>query len=608
MCGIIGYVGGDEVVPVLLDGLRRLEYRGYDSAGMAVMDGGTINVLRAAGKLGNLEQRAYHEPLHGTVGIGHTRWATHGAPTEANAHPQTDTNGSVAVVHNGILENYAGLRALLLDEGVDLQSDTDTELIAQLLGRESGTLSERVLAVLPRLEGQYAVVAVHRAEPDVVVAFRNGPPLVVGLGEGENIVASDVTALLHRTRRVIFLENGDVAVVRRDRVETLDGFGDAIERPVETLDWDAARAEKGGFRHFMLKEIFEQPDAIRNTVSAYLDQDRRGVNLEGLGFSSDELARLRRVHIVACGTSWHAALVGKFLVEELTGLPTEVDYASEYRYRSPLLGDDLLVVGITQSGETADTLAAMEIARDGGALLATVCNSRGSSAWRLATSRMLTQAGPEIGVASTKAFTTQLVALVLMALGLRASRGLANATDSDLVTELQRLPVAVERVLAIDDHLYRLGTELLSAAADSLYLGRGVLYPIALEGALKLKEISYLHAEGYPAGEMKHGPIALLQDGFPVVAVVPEGQSRDKIISNLMEVRARGARVLAVTVDVDDDLAHVADLVLPVPRVHRLLQPVVSVVPLQLLSYNVAVELGLDVDQPRNLAKSVTVE
>ncbi len=608
MCGIIGYVGGDEVVPVVLDGLRRLEYRGYDSAGMAVMDGGRINVLRAAGKLGNLEQRAYHEPLHGTVGLGHTRWATHGAPTEANAHPQTDTGGSVAVVHNGILENYGSLRASLIADGVELRSDTDTELIAQLLGRENGTLAERVLAVLPRLEGQYAVVAVHRAEPDVVVAFRNGPPLVVGLGEGENIVASDVTALLHRTRRVIFLENGDVAVVRRDKVETLDASGDIVERPVETLDWDAARAEKGGYRHFMLKEIFEQPDAIRNTVSAYLDSDRRGVNLDGLGFSTDELARLRRVHIVACGTSWHAALVGKFLVEELTGLPTEVDYASEYRYRSPLLGDDLLVVGITQSGETADTLAAMELARAGGALLATVCNSRGSSAWRLATSRMLTQAGPEIGVASTKAFTTQLVALVLMALGLRASRGLADSTDTDLVTELQRLPIAVERALAIDEQLYRLGTELLSAASDSLYLGRGILYPIALEGALKLKEISYLHAEGYPAGEMKHGPIALLQDGFPVVAVVPEGPPRDKIISNLMEVRARGASVLAVTTDVDDNLAHVVDLVLPVPRVHRLLQPVVSVVPLQLLAYNVAVELGLDVDQPRNLAKSVTVE
>ncbi len=608
MCGIIGYVGGDEVVPVVLDGLRRLEYRGYDSAGMAVMGEGEIGILRAAGKLGNLEQKAYHQPLHGTVGLGHTRWATHGAPTEANAHPQTDTAGSVAVVHNGILENYGSLRAQLLDEGVDLQSDTDTELIAQLLGRENGTLAERVLAVLPLLVGQYAVVAVHKAEPDTVVAFRNGPPLVVGLGEGENIVASDVTALLHRTRRVIFLENGDVAVVRRNGVAVLDAAGDEIERSVETLDWDAARAEKGGFRHFMLKEIFEQPDAIRNTVRAYLDQDRRGVNLGGLGFSDDELARLRRVHIVACGTSWHAALVGKFLIEELTGLPTEVDYASEYRYRSPLLGDDLLVVGITQSGETADTLAAMELARDGGALLATVCNSRGSSAWRLATSTMLTQAGPEIGVASTKAFTTQLVALVLMALGLRAARGLTDETDRILVAELQRLPIAVERALAIDDELYRLGTELLSDAADSLYLGRGILYPIALEGALKLKEISYLHAEGYPAGEMKHGPIALLQDGFPVVAVVPEGPSRDKIISNLMEVRARGASVLAVSADFQDDLAHVADLVLPVPRVHPLLQPVVSVVPLQLLAYNVAVELGLDVDQPRNLAKSVTVE
>ncbi len=608
MCGIIGYVGGDEVVPVVLDGLRRLEYRGYDSAGMAVLGDGEIGILRAAGKLGNLEQRAYHQPLHGTVGLGHTRWATHGAPTEANAHPQTDSDGSVAVVHNGILENYSQLRASLIDEGVELQSDTDTELIAQLLGRASGTLSQRVLTVLPQLVGQYAVVAVHRAEPDVVVAFRNGPPLVVGLGEGENIVASDVTALLHRTRRVIFLENSDVAVVRRECVSILDAAGNPVERKIEKLDWDAARAEKGGYRHFMLKEIFEQPDAIRNTVRAYLNSDRRGVNLEGLGFSGAELARLRRVHIIACGTSWHAALVGKFLIEELTGLPTEVDYASEYRYRSPLLGDDLLVVGITQSGETADTLAAMELARDGGALLATVCNSRGSSAWRLATSRMLTQAGPEIGVASTKAFSTQLVALVLMALGLRAARGLSDETDSELVAELQRLPMAVETALSIDEDLFRLGTELLSDATDSLYLGRGILYPIALEGALKLKEISYLHAEGYPAGEMKHGPIALLQDGFPIVAVIPEGLSRDKIISNLMEVRARGASVLAVSADGDEDLSHVADLVLPIPRVHRLLQPVVSVVPLQLLAYNVAVELGLDVDQPRNLAKSVTVE
>jgi len=608
MCGIIGYVGPDEVVPVLLDGLRRLEYRGYDSAGIAVMGSDEIGILRAAGKLGNLEQKAYQEPLHGTVGIGHTRWATHGAPTEANAHPQTDSRGQVAVVHNGILENYGRLRRELLELGVELQSDTDTELIAQLLGREEGSLAERVLAVLPRLEGQYAVVAVHRAEPDVVVAFRNGPPLVIGLGEEENLVASDVTALLHRTRRVVYLENGDIAEVRRDALRLLDFSGGEIERAVDTLVWDAARAEKGGYRHFMLKEIFEQPDAIRNTVRAYLDQERRGVNLEGLGFSEGELARLRRIHLVACGTSWHACLVGKFVLEELTGLPTEVDYASEYRYRTPLVGDDVLVIGVTQSGETADTLAAMEMAREAGALLATVCNVRGSSAWRLAPSRILTQAGPEIGVASTKAFTTQLVAMVLIALGLRAARGLADETDVELVTGLQRLPQAIERALALDEGLFDLGTEMLANATDSLYLGRGILYPIALEGALKLKEISYLHAEGYPAGEMKHGPIALLQEGFPVVAVVPGGTNRDKLISNLMEARARGATVLAVADESADEIVDIADLTLTVPTVHPLLQPVVTVVPLQLLAYHVAVELGLDVDQPRNLAKSVTVE
>jgi len=608
MCGIIGYVGPDEVVPVLLDGLRRLEYRGYDSAGIAVMGSDEIGILRAAGKLGNLEQRAYQEPLHGTVGIGHTRWATHGAPTEANAHPQTDSRGQVAVVHNGILENYGRLRRELLELGVELQSDTDTELIAQLLGREEGSLAERVLAVLPRLEGQYAVVAVHRAEPDVVVAFRNGPPLVIGLGEEENLVASDVTALLHRTRRVVYLENGDIAEVRRDALRLLDFSGGEIERAVDTLVWDAARAEKGGYRHFMLKEIFEQPDAIRNTVRAYLDQERRGVNLEGLGFSEGELARLRRIHLVACGTSWHACLVGKFVLEELTGLPTEVDYASEYRYRTPLVGDDVLVIGVTQSGETADTLAAMEMAREAGALLATVCNVRGSSAWRLAPSQILTQAGPEIGVASTKAFTTQLVAMVLIALGLRSARGLADETDVELVTGLQRLPQAIERALALDEGLFDLGTEMLADATDSLYLGRGILYPIALEGALKLKEISYLHAEGYPAGEMKHGPIALLQEGFPVVAVVPGGTNRDKLISNLMEARARGATVLAVADESADEIVDIADLTLTVPTVHPLLQPVVTVVPLQLLAYHVAVELGLDVDQPRNLAKSVTVE
>jgi glucosamine--fructose-6-phosphate aminotransferase (isomerizing) len=608
MCGIIGYVGADEVVPVILDGLRRLEYRGYDSAGMAVIGDDGIHILRAAGKLRNLEQRAYHEPLYGTTGVGHTRWATHGAPTEANAHPQVDADGEIAVVHNGILENYAALRRELVDAGVELASDTDTELIAQLLGRETGNLAERVLKVLPRLQGQYAVVTVRRAEPDTVVAFRQGPPLVLGIGRGENLVASDVTAILHRTREVVYLENGEVAVVRADRVELFDATGGTVERKPETLDWDAGRVEKGGYRHFMLKEIFEQPDAIRNTVRAHLDAQRSGVIVDGLGIPADRLDRLRRIHLVACGTSWHSSLVGKFVLERLTGLPTEVDYASEYRYRDPLLGDDLLVVGVTQSGETADTLSAMELAAAGGALLATVCNVRGSSSWRLATARMLTQAGPEIGVASTKAFTTQLVALMVLALALRRARGLADQLDELLVRELQRLPLAVEEVLRTDRALYRRGTEILSEATDSLYLGRGILYPIALEGALKLKEISYRHAEGYPAGEMKHGPIALVTDGFPVVAVATATATRDKLLGNLMEVRARGATVLAVAEPGADDVAEIAELVLPVPAVHPLLQPVVAVVPLQLLAYNVAVELGHDVDQPRNLAKSVTVE
>jgi len=608
MCGIIGCVGSEEVVPVLLDGLSRLEYRGYDSAGLAVLGAdGEIQVLRAAGKLHNLQQLAYHQPLHGTVGLGHTRWATHGAPTEANAHPQTDTAGAVAVVHNGILENYAGLREELIAAGVELRSDTDTELIAQLLGQERGSLVARVMAVLPRLHGQFAVVAVHRSEPERVVAFRQGPPLVLGVGDGENIVASDVTALLHRTRQVVFLEQGDIAEVRRDAFRVLSGAGDPVERPVEVLDWDAGRVEKGGYRHFMLKEIFEQPDAIRNTVQSYLSSDRGAVHLEGSGFRAQDLATVRRIHLAACGTSWHAALVGKFLIESLAGIAVEVDYASEYRYRAPLLADDVLVVGVSQSGETADTLSAMELARDRGARLGTICNVRGSSSWRLAAARMLTQAGPEIGVASTKAFTTQLVALLLLALALRRARGLADSTDSELVAELQRLPLAVEQTLRAERRVYQRGTEILTAPS-SLYLGRGILYPIALEGALKLKELSYLHAEGYPAGEMKHGPIALVEDRFPVVAVALDTPTRGKLLGNLMEVKARGAVVVAVAERDAEEVKDVADLVLPVPRVHPLLQPVVAVLPLQLLAYNVAVERGLDVDQPRNLAKSVTVE
>ena len=607
MCGIIGYLGSHGAVPVLLDGLRRLEYRGYDSAGLAVVDRDGIQVLRAAGKLSNLEELAFDTPLRGSVGVGHTRWATHGAPTEANAHPQRDASGHIAVVHNGILENYSELRRELLDAGVPLTSDTDTELIAQLLGRAEGTLSERVSAVLERLVGQFAVVALSRDEPGTIVAFRNGPPLVVGVGEDETIVASDVVALLHRTRDVIYLENGDVAVVDRDGVR-ITNDGRAVDRPVETLDWDAGRIDKGGYRHYMLKEIHEQPDAVRNTVGVYLNADRSAVDLGDWGFDDDRLTAIERIQLVACGTSWHACLVGKFLIERLTGLPTDVDYGSEYRYRRPLVGPEVLVVGVTQSGETADTLAAMELGRSRGAFLATICNVRGSSSWRLADARMLTQAGPEIGVASTKAFTTQLTAMVLLALALRQVRGLSNDEDPEIIRHLLRLPLQIEKAIEGNDGAYDEATALLSEAGDSLFLGRGPLYPIALEGALKLKEISYLHAEGYPAGEMKHGPIALLTEGFPVVAVAPATPTREKLLGNLMEVRARGAAVIAVAEADAGDVAEVADVVLPIPPVDTLLQPIVAVVPLQLLAYRVALELGLDVDQPRNLAKSVTVE
>jgi len=607
MCGIIGYLGPHEAVPVILEGLRRLEYRGYDSAGLAVLNEGEISVLRAPGKLAALEELAYKNPLHGHAGIGHTRWATHGAPTEVNAHPQMDENKQVAVVHNGIVENFGPLRSFLAAEGVNLISDTDTELIAQLLGRASGDLLQRVEEILPRLEGQFAVVAIHRGEKDVLIAFKNGPPLVIGYGEDEIIVASDVMALAHRTGRILYLKNGEIARIEGSEVRIFSR-GEEIHREPETIEWDPGRAEKGGFRHYMLKEIHEQPDAVRNTVLAHLDETRNRVRVEDLGLSPGLLSEIRRVHLVACGTSWHACLVGKFYIEHLCRIPVEVDYASEYRYREPLVGPDVLLIGVTQSGETADTLAAMELAGNQGAYLGTISNVRGSSAWRLASAQILTQAGPEIGVASTKAFTTQLTAFLLLALALQDHLGLADQRSSRILSGLKRLPLALKGILDNGDTPLERAVEIFSQAPDSLFLGRGMLYPIALEGALKLKEISYLHAEGYPAGEMKHGPIALLSEGFPVLALAPDTPGREKVLGNLMEVRARGASVIAVAEKDAVDVLGVTDLILPIPAVDPVLQPILGVVPLQLLAYRVAVELGLDVDQPRNLAKSVTVE
>ncbi len=606
MCGIVGYVGPREGVPVVLEALRHLEYRGYDSAGIAVHCGDRLAVLRAAGKLSNLAEKAYTAGLRGHLAIGHTRWATHGAPVERNAHPHTDEGGRVAVVHNGIIENFRELKRELERVGVRFSSDTDSEVIAHLLARAGGDLTAAALAVRSRLRGQYAVAAIAVGDPGTVVAFRNGPPLVVGLGEGENLVASDPAAVIAMTRRCIHLEDGDVAVVRADGVTVLDASGSPVERAVVTLDWEPGEVERGGFRHFMLKEIHEQPGAVSETLHALLP-DAGVPSLAHLGLDAATLRRFTSVRLVACGTSWHAALVGKFYLERLARVACEVEYASEFRYREPLLSSGTLVVGITQSGETADTIAAMRLAAGAGASLATVCNVRGSLAERLAAFRLGTHAGPEIGVASTKAFTTQLVALLALALAWRDAKGLPASETGALLERAWALPYDIEGALGHADELAAVADEL-QHASDALYIGRGALYPLALEGALKLKEISYLHAEGYPAGEMKHGPIALLDENFPVIALCPAGELAEKVRSNIEEVRARKAPVYVIGDATDARLAELARAVVPLPAVPWPLLPVVAAVPLQLLAYEVAVRRGCDVDQPRNLAKSVTVE
>jgi len=606
MCGIVGYVGPREAVPVILDALRRLEYRGYDSAGVAVHAGDRLEVLRAEGKLINLVERAYASGFHGHLGLGHTRWATHGAPIERNAHPHTDAHGRVAVVHNGIIENYRELKAGLAAAGARFSSDTDSEVIAHLLASGAGDLVAQAVAARRKLTGQYAIAAVSLAEPDVIVAIRNGPPLVVGLGDGETLVASDPAAVIALTRRCVHLEDGDVAIVRRDGVRVLDSDGRPVARSEVTLDWEPGQAERGGYRHFMLKEIHEQPGAVSETLQALLPLGG-GHDLAHLGLDPERLAQVTDVRLVACGTSWHAALVGKFYLERLARVPCEVDYASEFRYREPLLGERTLVVGITQSGETADTVAAMRLAAAAGSWLGSVCNVRGSLAERLAAARIPTHAGPEIGVASTKAFSTQLVALLALAIAVRQARGLDADETAALVDRARALPYDLEGTLRRGGVVTPVA-EALEHATNALYLGRGVLYPLALEGALKLKEISYLHAEGYPAGEMKHGPIALLDEGFPVVALCPPGELAEKVLSNVQEVHARNAPVFALGDPADEALAELAELVIPVPEVPWPLSPMVAAVPLQLLAYEVAVRRGCDVDQPRNLAKSVTVE
>jgi glucosamine--fructose-6-phosphate aminotransferase (isomerizing) len=606
MCGIVGYVGGREGVPVVLEALRHLEYRGYDSAGVAVHCGDRLAVLRAPGKLINLAEKAYAAGLRGHLALGHTRWATHGAPIERNAHPHTDEQGRVAVVHNGIIENFRELKVELEGQGAHFSSDTDSEVIAHLLARGDGGLLAAAASVRGRLRGQYAVAAIARDDPGTVVAFRNGPPLVVGLGEGENLVASDPAAVITMTRRCIHLEDGDVVAVRANDVKVLGSGGREVQRAVITLDWEPGEVERGGFRHFMLKEINEQPGAVAETLHA-LFPDTGRPSLAHLGLDAATLLRFAAVRLVACGTSWHAALVGKFYLERLARVACEVEYGSEFRYREPLLGADTLVIGITQSGETADTVAAMRLAAEAGAGLATVCNVRGALAERLAKWSLSTHAGPEIGVASTKAFTTQLVALLALALAFREAKGLPEGETGALLERAWALPYDLDGMLARAPEVAGIASEL-EHASNALYLGRGVLYPLALEGALKLKEISYLHAEGYPAGEMKHGPIALLDENFPVIALCPAGELAEKVRSNIEEVRARKAPVYAFGGAADTRLAELARRVIALPELPWPLLPVATAVPLQLLAYEVAVRRGCDVDQPRNLAKSVTVE
>jgi glucosamine--fructose-6-phosphate aminotransferase (isomerizing) len=614
MCGIIGYIGSKPVVPVLLDGLRRMEYRGYDSAGVAVVSPEGIALRRSAGKLANLESAIRSEPVEGLYGVGHTRWATHGRPTEENAHPHRDCTGRVVVVHNGIIENYLELKHELQQQGHEFKTETDTEIVAHLVEREMDVdgLENAVRRALRVMRGMFAIVLVSVDDPEKIVAARNGPPIVVGLGDDEFFVASDIPAILSHTRDVVFLADEEMAIITRSGVEFTDYEGRAVSKTTQRVLWDPIAAEKGGHKHFMLKEIYEQPTAARDTILGRVSLDSGQIFLEELNLSPDTLRAVEKVTIIACGTSWHAGLVGKYLIEALAQVPVEVDYGSEYRYRNPIIGKNTLAIVITQSGETADTLAALREARRKGASSVAICNVVGSMATREADGTVFTHAGPEIGVASTKAFTSQLVALQLLALHMaQVRRTLAEADIRQHIEELLQLPNIIERAIKASAAVEKVAERFYNRT-DFLFLGRGINYPIALEGALKLKEISYIHAEGYPAGEMKHGPIALIDERMPVVAIAPNDHVFEKMVGNIQEAKARGGSVIAVTTRGDTRMAGVLDpekdVIVAMPATTPLLTPIVMTIPLQLLAYHIAVRRGCDVDQPRNLAKSVTVE
>jgi glucosamine--fructose-6-phosphate aminotransferase (isomerizing) len=621
MCGIVGYIGPKRVVPVIIEGLRKLEYRGYDSAGIAVVaPDGKLEIRRAPGKLRNLEEVIHKSPIEGTYGIGHTRWATHGRPTEENAHPHRDCTGQIVVVHNGIIENYLELKEQLQREGHQFVTETDTEVVAHLAERNSQggvPLEEAVRKSLKELRGIYSLVFLSSRDPHKIVAARIGPPSVIGLGDGEYFVASDIPALLEHTRNMFFLADGDIAVLTQSGVRVMDHDGRAVDRPAHHVAWDPIMAEKGGYKHFMQKEIFEQPRAVRDTLLGRISQDSGKVFLDEMHLSEQQFREFQQVRVVACGTSWHAGLAGKFMIERLARLQVEVDYGSEFRYRDPILDSKTLTVCISQSGETADTLAAQREAKLKGSPTLAICNVMGSMITREAAGTIITHAGPEIGVASTKAFTAQLAALLLLASYLGQVRGkLTPAAALKLMQEFTRIPHKMETILQAEDSgFYENLARQFFRYTDFLYLGRGIHYPIALEGALKLKEISYIHAEGYPAGEMKHGPNALIDENLPVVVLAtrddsdPESVTRyEKSVSNIQEVKARDGIVISIATEKDRLAREASDHIIELPPAPEILAPLLEIIPLQLLAYHIAVRRGCDVDQPRNLAKSVTVE
>jgi glucosamine--fructose-6-phosphate aminotransferase (isomerizing) len=609
MCGIIGYIGERDAPQLLLEGLKRLEYRGYDSAGMAVIDGGMVEIKRNVGKLIQLESSLHKNPLRGKIGIGHTRWATHGKPSETNAHPHKA--GSIVVVHNGIIENYLNLKRILEKKGHAFKSETDTEIIAHLIQSylfKGNSFEQAVRNALKRIKGSYAIGVICEEEPKKLIAARNESPLVIGLGEKEWFIASDIPAFLPYTRKVIFLDDLEMAVLSEKGVKISSLSGETVSKEVKTIDWSPSMAEKSGFKHFMQKEIFEQPRAIIDTFRGRIAEEKGNVFLEDCTLTAKDLKQIDKIFIVACGTSWHAATVGKFMIEDLCRIPVEVDLGSEFRYRDPLLNKKTLLLLISQSGETADTLAALREGIKKKARIISICNVVGSSMVRSSQGVIYTHAGPEIGVASTKAFTTQLVVLYLLSLSIGKLTGrLPTDKEKSMIKDLVKLPRQVEKILEEDSSIRTIAHHYMKYR-DFLYLGRGINYPIALEGALKLKEISYIHAEGYPAGEMKHGPIALIDEQMPVVVLVSKGVTFDKIMSNVEEVKSRGGKIIVVTPKISKEIQSKADTIIKIPENNSYLIPILFTVPLQLLSYHIAELKGTDVDQPRNLAKSVTVE